>query len=91
VRRASAYRELPLAVALPSTVEQVQQVVRLCREHGVPIDARGAGLLSLARLKSILDTDPSIAPPGCRPEVRNLAISRAAERHGLFYAPDPSS
>jgi glycolate oxidase len=101
----SAYRELPLAVVLPSTVEQVQQVVRLCREYRVPIVARGAGtglsggalplrrgvLLGLARLKSILDIDPLNRTARVQTGVRNLAISQAAERHGLFYAPDPSS
>jgi glycolate dehydrogenase FAD-linked subunit len=101
----SAYRELPLAVALPSTAAHVQEVVRICRRHRVPIVARGAGtglsggalpsrrgiLLNLARLKSILDMDPLNRTARVQAGVRNLAISQAAERHGLFYAPDPSS
>ncbi len=37
------YRDLPLAVVLPETVEQVQQVLRICHEFSVPVVARGAG------------------------------------------------
>ena len=39
----SAYRAIPLAVVLPETIEQVQQVLILCHEHQVPVVARGAG------------------------------------------------
>src|SRR5690554_6260256 len=39
----SAYRELPLVVALPETVEQVQAVLRACSEMDVPVVARGSG------------------------------------------------
>ena len=101
----SAYRALPLAVVLPDTVEQIQAVVRLCREHHVPIVARGAGtgisggalpheqgiLLSLAKLKNILHIDPQRKIARVQPGVRNLSISQAAEKFGLYYAPDPSS
>ena len=101
----SAYRQVPLAVALPSTIEQVQDVMRLCHRHGVPVVARGAGtglsggalprgdgvLLSLARFNRILDIDPSNRTARVQPGVRNQAISEAARAHGLYYAPDPSS
>ncbi len=101
----SAYRRLPLAVALPSTAEQAQAVLRLCRERGVPVVARGSGtglsggalpsedgvLLSLARFNRILEIDPANRCARVQPGVRNLAISEAAAPHGLFYAPDPSS
>jgi len=39
----SAYRQIPLAVVLPDNVAQVQQILRLCSEHGIPVVARGAG------------------------------------------------
>jgi glycolate oxidase len=101
----SAYRQLPLAVALPGQVEEVQAILRLCHRLGVPVVARGAGtglsggalphadglLLSLARLKSILHIDPLARTARVQPGVRNLAISEAARPHGLYYAPDPSS
>ncbi|MBP6734438.1 MAG: FAD-binding protein, partial [Chromatiaceae bacterium] len=101
----SAYRQLPLAVALPGQVEEVQAILRLCHRLGVPVVARGAGtglsggalphgdglLLSLARLKSILHIDPLARTARVQPGVRNLAISEAARPLGLYYAPDPSS
>src|SRR5690554_4554828 len=101
----SAYRELPWIVALPETIEQVQAVLRLCREHGVPVVARGAGtglsggalpvangvLLSLAKFNRILEIDPVNRTARVQPGVRNLAISEAAAPYGLYYAPDPSS
>ncbi len=101
----SAYRQVPLAVCLPETLEQAQTVLRLCRQHGVPVVARGAGtglsggalpladgvVLSLARFNRILEIDPDNRLARVQPGVRNLAISEAAAAFGLYYAPDPSS
>ena len=101
----SVYRELPLLVVLPETVEQVQKVLRICVEHEVPVVARGAGtglsggalplangvLLSLAKFNRILDIDLENRCARVQPGVRNLAISEAVAEHGLYYAPDPSS
>jgi len=101
----SAYRELPLVVVLPSNEAEVQSVMRVCHELGVPVVARGAGtglsggamphrhgvLLSLAKMKSILRIDPLARQAVVQPGVRNLAISEAAAEYGLYYAPDPSS
>ena len=101
----SAYRQLPGLVALPETIEQVRHIVRACREHGVPVVARGAGtglsggalphaggvLLSLSKLSRILEIDPINRTARVEPGVRNLAISEAAAPYGLYYAPDPSS
>ena len=101
----AAYRELPLVVALPDNVEQVQDILRLCSRLQVPVVARGAGtslsagalphpqgvLLSLARFNRITELDHSRRIARVQPGVRNLAISEAAAPYGLYYAPDPSS
>jgi glycolate oxidase len=101
----SAYRRLPLAVALPENEAQVVAVMRLCYDAGVPVVARGAGtglsggamphqqgvVLSLAKLKRILRIDKASRTATVQPGVRNLAISEAAAPYGLYYAPDPSS
>jgi len=101
----SAYRQLPMAVALPETIEQVQAVMRVCHRHQTPVVARGAGtglsggalpladgvLLGLAKFSRILDVDPLGRTARVQPGVRNLSISEAAAPHGLYYAPDPSS
>jgi len=99
------YRQLPMLVVLPENTTQVQEVLRLCNEHKVPVVARGAGtglsagatpladgiVLSLARLNKILAIDPQACTARVQPGVRNLAISEAAAAYDLFYAPDPSS
>jgi glycolate oxidase len=101
----SAYRQMPLLVVLAETIEQVQQVVRLCNERGVPIVSRGAGtslsggalphedgiVLSLAKMNRIHKIDLLSRTAVVEPGVRNLAISDAAYPLGLYYAPDPSS
>ena len=101
----AAYRVVPLLVVLPGSVEEVQEVLRICHAEGVAVVARGAGtglsggalphedgiLLSLARLNRILAIDPDNGCARVQPGVRNLAISEAARPHGLYYAPDPSS
>ena len=101
----SAYRQLPLAVALPADKDQVAAVLAACREHGAPVVARGSGtslsggalphpdgvVLSLAKLNRILAIDPINRTARVQPGVRNLAISEAAQPFGLYYAPDPSS
>ena len=101
----SAFRCLPLVVAIPETVAQVQAILRLCHELGVPVVARGAGtslsggalphpqglLLSMARFSEIVELDPERRLARVQPGVRNLSITEAAAPHGLYYAPDPSS
>jgi glycolate dehydrogenase FAD-linked subunit len=101
----SAYRQLPMVVALPENEDQVRAVLRACRDLDVPVVARGSGtglsggalprgdgvLLSLARLRRILAIDPVARVARVQPGVTNLAVSAAAAPYGLFYAPDPSS
>jgi glycolate oxidase len=100
-----AYRQRPLAVALPENEAQVQAVLRVCHQLKVPVVARGAGTglsggampnaqgvtLSLAKFNRILKIDPLARTARVQCGVRNLAISEAAAPFGLYYAPDPSS
>lgn len=101
----SAYRVLPMLVALPDTLEQVEKLLKACHQLGVPVVTRGAGtglsggalpleqgvLLVMSRFTQILDVDPDARVARIQPGVRNLAISEAAAPYGLYYAPDPSS
>src|SRR5580698_3782327 len=101
----AAYRSLPAAVALPADADEAAAVLKVCRELGVPVVARGAGtglsggalpfpgsvLLALGKLNRILAIDPIARTARVQPGVRNLAISEAVKPYGLFYAPDPSS
>ncbi len=101
----TAYRNLPLAVALPETEAEVQAILQLCHRLQVPVVPRGAAtglsggamphhqglLLSLAKFKKILKVDPVARTALVQPGVRNLAVSEAAAPYNLYYAPDPSS
>lgn len=101
----TAYREQPLVVALPETEAQVAALLRACHALDVPVVARGAGTglsggalpnklgvtLSLAKFNKILKVDKLARTATVQCGVRNLAISEAAAKYGLYYAPDPSS
>jgi len=101
----TAYRQLPLVVALPSSVEQVAAVLRYCKTEGIKVVPRGAGtslsggalpladgvLLGMAKFNRILEVDYDNRCVVAQPGVTNLAITKAVEHAGFYYAPDPSS
>src|ERR1700719_4659048 len=101
----TAYRQLPLVVVLPSTVEQVGAVLRYCKQSGVKVVPRGAGtslsggalpladgvLLGMAKFNRILEIDYENRCAVVQPGVTNLAITKAVEHAGFYYAPDASS
>jgi glycolate oxidase len=101
----TAFRVQPLAVVIPQTRDEVIAAVRLCHQHGVPFVARGSGtslsggsvpiaggiVIALNRLNRILRLDPAQRIAVVEPGAINTAVSQAAARHRLYYAPDPSS
>lgn len=101
----TAFKALPRAVVIPETQEEVVAVVRWCHAYEIPFVARGSGtslsggslpvedgvVITLNRLNRILSLDPQERVAVVEPGMINLAVSQAAEPHGLHYAPDPSS
>ncbi|MCY4311679.1 MAG: FAD-binding protein, partial [Rhodospirillaceae bacterium] len=101
----TAYRQLPMVVVLPDTVEQVSAVLKYCHANGVRVVPRGAGtslsggalplehgvLLGLSKFRKILEVDYPNRCAVVQPGVTNLAITQAVEHDGFYYAPDPSS
>ena len=101
----TAYRRLPLAVALPRSIEEVARLMRFCRDSGVNVVARGAGtslsgaaipqedaiVLGLSKMNRILEVNLADRYARVEAGVTNLAISEAVGPDGFFYAPDPSS
>ncbi|WP_321342653.1 FAD-linked oxidase C-terminal domain-containing protein [Breoghania sp.] len=101
----TAYRQMPMVVVLPSTVEQVSAVLKYCHDNDVKVVPRGAGtslsggalpledgvLLSMMKFNRILDIDYANRAVVTQPGVTNLGITRAVEHEGFYYAPDPSS
>ena len=101
----TAKKQRPGVVVIPETTRQVRQIAALCHEHRVPLVARGAGtglsggamphqegvLLVMARFNQVLSVNERALTAVVQPGVTNLAITRAVEDLGLYYAPDPSS
>ncbi|HEV2563326.1 MAG TPA: FAD-linked oxidase C-terminal domain-containing protein [Rhizomicrobium sp.] len=101
----TAYRQSPMVCVLPRTKEQVSGILKFASEACVPIVPRGAGtslsggalprsdgiLLGLSRMNRIVEIDYENRCVVAEPGVTNLAITRAVEGRGFYYAPDPSS
>ena len=101
----TAYRQLPMVVVLPTTTEQVSQVLKYCNELGIKVVPRGAGtslsggalpladgiILGLGKFNKILDIDYANRTVTAQPGVTNLGITTAVAHEGFYYAPDPSS
>ncbi len=95
----------PQAVAFVTDSRQVQEAVRLCHTHNIPLTARGRGTgtaggsiperggvaLSLERMRRIVKVDPANRVIVAEPGVLNQEIQEAAKPHGFFWPPDPSS
>lgn len=98
-------KSLPQVVVVPDSTREVAEVVALARRYGVPLVARGAGtglsggaipkrggiVLTLTRMTRILEVDVENRVAVVEPGVVNLHLSEAVAKHGLYYAPDPSS
>jgi glycolate oxidase len=92
-------------VVLPETTAEVSACLRLARELGLAVVPRGSGtglagaavpldgavVVSLARMRRIVEIDPETPCAWVEPGVLNLDISQAVAHLGLHYAPDPSS
>ncbi len=101
----TAYRQPPLLVVLPRTTEQVSKILKWCGDNQVRVVPRGAGtslsggalpledgiLLGMARFNRVLEIDYDNRCCVVQPGVTNLAVTRAVEEAGFYYAPDPSS
>ena len=101
----TAHRCSPGLVVLPRTAGQVAAVVGECVARQVPFVARGSGtglsggalprsdgvLIVTSKMRSIVAVDAASRRAIVEPGATNLSVSKAAEKFGLFYAPDPSS
>jgi len=101
----TAYRQPPMLVVLPQTTADVSAILKYAQAENIKIVPRGAGtslsggalpladgiVLGLAKFNKVLDIDYANRCVVVQPGVTNLAITRAVEQHGFYYAPDPSS
>ena len=101
----TAYRQTPLLVVLPETVQEVSKILRYCNDNKIKIVPRGAGtglsggalpledsiLLSMGKFNKILEVDYKNKCVVAQPCVTNLSITYAVQDNNFYYAPDPSS
>jgi len=101
---ASLYRVPPLAVVRPRDAAEVAAVLAACREHGVPVTARGGGtsvagnaigpgvLLDFSRhMNRVLSVDADARVATVQPGVVQAVLQKSAEPYGLRFGPDPST
>ncbi|WP_170336604.1 FAD-linked oxidase C-terminal domain-containing protein [Ruegeria arenilitoris] len=101
----TAYKCAPMIAVLPSTTQEVSDVLRICHEEGVPVVPRGAGtslaggalptadcvILGVARMNDVLEVDYDNRFIRVQTGRTNLSVTGAVEEEDFFYAPDPSS
>ncbi len=101
---ASNYRQIPIGVVIPRTIEDIVETLDLCREYGVPILPRGGGTSQNGQcvnvavvidtskyLNRVLEIDPGAMTARVEPGVICDALRDAAERHALTFGPDPAT
>ncbi|WP_300059169.1 FAD-linked oxidase C-terminal domain-containing protein [uncultured Roseobacter sp.] len=101
----TAYKCPPMVAVLPSSTQEVSDVLRICHEEGVPVVPRGSGtslaggalptadcvILGVARMNDVLETSYADRFVRVQTGRTNLSVTGAVEEDGFFYAPDPSS
>lgn len=101
----SRRQALPAAVAFVTSAEQVEALVQLASQHGIPVTARGLGtgttgatvperdgiVIAFERMNRILKIDPANRLTVVEPGVVNETLQRALGEHGFFWPPDPTS
>ena len=101
---ASNYRQVPIGVVIPKSVDDVITTMELCREYGAPVLSRGGGtslagqccntavVLDFTKyLNQILEIDPRRRLARVQPGVVLDQLRAAAKEHKLTFGPDPAT
>jgi FAD/FMN-containing dehydrogenase/Fe-S oxidoreductase len=101
---ASNYRQVPIGLVLPQSIEDVMATVSACREYGAPVLSRGGGtslagqccnvavVLDFSKyMRNILSLDPEKRLAVVEPGIVLDRVREAAEEHHLTFAPDPAT
>ncbi len=98
-------RQLPEAILIPHTTEDISQIMRFCHQELIPVVPRGSGtglsggsipvegciVLLLNQLDKIIEIDSENMTAWVETGVITSSIHEAVEKIGLFYPPDPGS
>ncbi len=101
---ASNYRQIPIGVVIPRSIEDVIATVATAKEFGAPILSRGAGtsiagqccnaaiVMDFSKyLNKIIEIDPEKRLARVQPGVILDDLRNAAEKVGLTFGPDPAT
>lgn len=101
---ASNYRQIPIGVVIPRSVEDIVEAVDVCREFGVPILPRGGGTSQNGQcvnvavvidtskyLNRVLEVDAAAQTARVEPGTVCDTLRDAAEEHALTFGPDPAT
>lgn len=98
-------QQLPECIVFPETEEHVSEILRLANKENFNVVPRGAGtglsggsipvenccVVVMTRWNKILEIDPMNLTASVQPGVVTAQLQKEAEKHGLFYPPDPGS
>src|SRR5437762_503210 len=100
----SNYRQVPMGVVVPKTIEDVVAAIRVCKQFGVPVFSRGGGtslagqccntavVLDWTRyLNRIEEINPRERFARLQPGVVCDQLRDAAAKFGLTWGPDPAT
>src|SRR5438270_8854913 len=100
----SNYRQVPIGVVLPRDEGDVLHAIRICREFGAPVLARGGGtslagqccnvavVIDMTKyMHQILELNPDRKYAWVEPGIINDSLRHAAEKHTLTFGPDPAT
>ncbi len=100
----SNYRQVPIGVVLPKTLDDVVETMKACSRYGAPVTCRGGGtslsgetvnhavILDVSKyLTAVGEIDAAKRRVTTEPGVINEELNRATGKHGLVFGPDPSS
>jgi len=101
---ASNYRQVPIAVVIPKSLEDVIRTVAACRRFGAPVLSRGGGTSVAGQccnvavvidwskyLHNIVELNPGEKYARVQPGTICDHLRNAAEAHGLTWGPDPAT
>jgi len=100
---ASNYRQVPICVVVPRSVDDVVATIDACREHGAPVLSRGGGtslagqscnvavVIDWSKYLQHFELTPNEKRVRVEPGVICDMVRNAANVHGLTYGPDPST
>ncbi len=100
----SNYRQVPIGAVIPRDAHDVVEIFNVCRQHGVPITARGGGTALAGQttnaavivdyskyMNNIIDIDEQNKRARVQPGTILDHLRDAAEEHHLTFGPDPAT